>query len=172
MDEIRLRKFFHFTENDLDANRRGRFSAEQKKRLSSGAKTEQKSARDSATIVFVIAAVGFTLGLILMLVAPTVGSRVFFLVLLVILWPAVWAGKGVQILRSARASQEPRLRTVSGSVHLVRHTDEDHVLQVGEVEFDLDGNPAGVIMEGETYTIYYLEPTDEILSIEFSRSGT
>ena len=165
MDEIRLRKFFHFTENDLEANRRGQLSEDQKKKLSAQAKLEQKAARESATIVFVIAVIGLALGLILTLAAPTPLSRAFFVLLLVILWPSVWAGKGIQILRAARTSQDLRLQTVHGRAHLTRLSDEDHVLQVGEIEFDLDGSPVGVIMEGDEYTIYYLDASLEILSV-------
>lgn len=51
MDQRRLRKFFHFTEDDLVANRRGQFSEQQKKRLSQEAKAEQASARSSAAIL-------------------------------------------------------------------------------------------------------------------------
>ena len=166
MDERRLRKFFHFTENDLDANRRGQFSENQKKRLLNEARAEQKSARESATILFVVAAIGLALGWILTSVAPTSPGRVFFIVLLCILWPAAWAGKGMQIIRAARSLQEPRLRQVSGRVHIIRHEDETYLLKVGELEFDLDGNPAGAILEGDEYTIYYVEATQEILAAE------
>lgn len=166
MDERRLRKYFHFTENDLDANRRGQFSESQKKRLLDEARAEQKSARDSAMILFVIAAVGLALGSILTSVSPTSLGRVFFVVLLCILWPAAWAGKGIQILRAARSLQEPRLRQVSGRAHIIRHDDETYILKVGELEFDLDSNPSGAIIEGDKYTIYYLEATHEILAIE------
>ena len=168
MDERRLRKFFHFTENDLEANRHGQLSDSQEKKLSAQARAEQKSARDSATILFVVAAMGLGLGLILTLAAPTPVSRVFFVLLLVILWPSVWGGKGIQILRAARGSQEPRLLSVSGHVRLIRHTDTEPILQVGEVEFDLDASPAGVIMEGDEYTVYYLDASVEILSVDLA----
>jgi hypothetical protein len=39
-------------------------------------------------------------------------------------------------------------------------------LQVEGLEFDVDGNPSGVFTDGEEYTIYYVEPTREILSVE------
>ena len=61
MDERRLRKLFHFNENDLAANRRGQFSENQKQRLDAEAKQERKSARESAAILFVIAAAGMEL---------------------------------------------------------------------------------------------------------------
>jgi hypothetical protein len=55
---------------------------------------------------------------------------------------------------------------VSGPVHSLHHGDTEHILQVEGLEFDLDGNPSGVIMDGDGYTIYYLEATQEILSVE------
>jgi len=171
MDEQRLRKFFHFTENDLYTNRNGRFSDTQKKRLATEAKAEQKSARKSATLLFVIAAVGLALGLTLSAIAPTLIGRIFLFLLLGVLWTSAWAGQGIKIIRSARTLEEPRLRTVSGPAHLLQHTDEDITLQLGGIEFDLERNPAGTILEGDEYTIYYLEATEEILSAEQFTGG-
>ena len=117
-------------------------------------------------ILFVIAVVGLALGSILTSVAPTTLGVVFFVVLLCILWPAAWAGKGVEILRAARSLQEPRLLQVSGRSHIIKPNGENYILQVGELEFDLDGNPSGAVIEGDEYTIYYLEATQEILAVE------
>lgn len=171
MDERRLRKFFHFTEDDLLANRRGRLSEHQKKRLSQRAKAEQASARSSAIILFAVAAAGLAIGLIVGSVAPTRTARILIVLLMGIVWPLVWAGKGVKIRLSARKLQEPRLRELSGPVHITRYGDEEHGLQVGQLEFDLDGNPSGVIVEGDDYTIHYLEATEEILSVEYVMRG-
>jgi hypothetical protein len=171
MDERRLRKFFHFTENDLAANRRGQFSEDQEKRLSQQAKAEQASARSSAVILFVIAAAGLAIGMTIASIAPAGIGRILIFLLMGILWPSVWAGKGVQILRAASALQEPRLCEVSGPAHIIRHEDGSYVLKVGDNEFDLDRNPAGAIMEGDEFTLYYIEATEEILSVEYSRRG-
>ena len=166
VDERRLRKYFRFTENDLEANRRGQFSEKQKKRLLDEASAERKSARDSALILFEVAAVGLAFGSILTYVAPTLMGRVFFILLLCIVWPAAWVGKGVQIIRAAQSLQEPRLRHVSGQAQTLKHNREAYVLKVGELGFDLDGNPSGVIIEGDEYIFYYLEATHEILAVE------
>ena len=171
MDERRLRKFFHFTENDLDANRRGQFSEAQKKRLRQEAKNEQASARSSAAILFVIAAAGLAIGLTIGSIAPTPLSRVLMFFLMGILWPFAWAGKGVKIIRAAHALQAPGLREVNGQAHIIRDADGGHVIQIGKHEFDLDGDPSGVVMERDEYTVYYLEATQEILSIEYFRHG-
>jgi len=166
MDEQRLRKFFHFTEADLTANHRGQFSELQTKRLLAEAKAEQASARSSATILFVIAAAGMAIGLTLTAIAPPQIGRILIFLFMGILWPSVWGGKAVSIIRSASSLSKPQLGKVSGRVHIIRHTDEDHVLQIGEMEFDLERNPSGVIMEGDEYTLYYLEATEEILAVE------
>jgi hypothetical protein len=166
MDERRLRKFFHFADDDLLANRLGQFSEGQKKRLSQEAKAEQASARDSAAILFVIAAAGLAVGLTIAAIAPTLVGRILIFLLMGILWPSMWAGKGVKIIRSAYALQEPRLCEVSGQAYVIRYPDGSHGLKVGEHEFDLDGDPSGVIVEGDKYTLYYVEATDEILSVE------
>jgi hypothetical protein len=171
MDERRLRKFFHFAENDLLANRRGQFSEDQKKRLSQEAKAEQASARSSAAILFVIAAAGLAVGLTIGSIAPTLVGRVLILLLMGILWPAAWAGKGVQIIRAANVLQEPHLCEVSGAVHIVHHGEGEYTLQVEGLEFDVDRNPAGAVMEGDAYTIYYVEATEEILSIDYAIRG-
>jgi hypothetical protein len=135
------------------------------------AKAEQKSARESATILFVIAAAGLAVGLTIASIAPTLMSSILIFLLMGILWPSVWAGKGVKFIRAARTLQEPRLRQVSGQANIVRHEDGSHVLQLGEIQFDLDGNPSGAVMEGDEYTLYYLEAAEEILSVEYFISG-
>jgi len=144
MDERRLRRFFHFNEDDLLANRRGQFSEQQKKCLNQEAKAEQASARSSAAILFVVAATGLAIGLTIGSIAPTPVGRIPVFSLMGILWPCAWAGKGVMILRSAYALQEPHLCEVSGRADIIRHGDGTIVLKVGEREFDLDGDPSGV----------------------------
>jgi len=166
MDERRLRNFFHFTEDDLFANRRGQFSAVQTKRLDQHAKAEQASARSSAIILFAVAAAGLAIGLTIGVIAPTGMGRILIIILMGILWPFVWAGRGIKILLAARTLQEPRLREINGTVHILRQEDTEYILQVGETKFDVDGNPSGIIAEGDEYTIYYLEATEEILSME------
>jgi hypothetical protein len=121
MDERRLRKFFHFTEADLSANRRGQFSEGQKQRLQQQAKAERASARSSAVILFVVAAAGLAIGLTVGSIAPPGAGRILVSLLMGILWPLAWAGRAVKILLAARRLQEPRLRQISGRVRFLRH---------------------------------------------------
>ena len=170
MDERRLRRYFHFTEADLLANRSGQLSEGQLNRLSQQATAERASARSSAVILFVIAAAGLAVGLTIGSIAPTITGRILMFLFMGVLWPLAWAGKGIRIILDARRLQEPRLRMVSGPAHLIQHTKEDHVLQMEGLEFDLDGNPTGTLMEGDEYRLYYLEATEEIVSVEYLKS--
>jgi hypothetical protein len=47
------------------------------------------------------------------------------------------------------------------------HGDREYTLQVDGIEFDVDGNPSGAFTEAEEYTIYFVDQTREILSIDF-----
>ena len=171
MEERRLRKLFHFTEADLAANHRGQFSESQKNRLSEEARKERKSAWESAAILFVIAAAGLAVGLTIGYIAPTSVGRVLMILLMGILWPAVWAGKGVQIIRAAIRLQEPLLREVRGPIQVARHEEGEYTIHVDVLEFDVDGNPSGAFTEADEYTIYYVEATEEILSVDHLMGG-
>lgn len=168
MNEQHLRKFFKFSEEDLLANQRGEFSPAQKKKLAENAKREKKSSRESAVILFIIALAGFGLGLGLGSIAPQGIGRYGILALLAVLWPMAWGGRGVRTLLDARALSEPVLRSVSGRIHLVHHSNEDFILRVDGIEFDLDEKPFSVIADGDDLTIFYLHGKEEILSVRYS----
>lgn len=166
MDETRLRRLFHFSEADLAANRHGYFSEKQIIRLDAEAQRERKSAWGSAVILFLIAAAGMAIGVILGSISPTTIGRVAMYLIMGTVWPLAWAGKGVQMILAANALSQPRLSFVRGPIQVVHHGDREYSLQIDGVEFDVDGNPIGAFNEGEEYTIYYVEQTHEILSIE------
>ena len=167
MDELRLRRLFHFNEEDLAANRRGHFSEKQIIRLDADAKRERKSAWGSAAILFVIAAAGMAIGIIIGSISPTQIGQIAMYSCMGALWPLAWAGKGVQIILAANALKEPRLSFVRGSVQVIHHEDRVYSLQVDGLEFDVDGNPSGAFAADEEYTIYFVDQMREILSIDF-----
>lgn len=171
MDEHRLQKLFRFTHADLQANRQGRLSPAQQKRLDAEARAEQRSARDSAGILFVIALLGLAFGLILSWFAPTLLSRIFFLGLLCTLWPAAWGWRGWKILSEASAlSQARQVQTARGRVHIRREADPDggaeYILQVDGREFDVEQDPTRGLVAGTDYAVYFLAATEQVLSIE------
>lgn len=166
MDELRLRRLFHFNEQDLAANRRGHLSEKQLTRLSAEAKRERKSAWGSAAILFFIAAIGMAIGIILGSISPTQIGQIAMYSCMGALWPLAWAGKGIQMILAAHALNEPRLGFVRGPIKVIHHGDGEYTLQVDGSEFDVDGNPRGAFDEGDEYTIYFVQQTQEILSID------
>ena len=167
MDVRRLKNLFRFNEEDLLANRRGHFSEKQKLRLDAEAAQQRKSARESAAILFVIAIAGMTIGIVIGSISPTTIGRIAMYFFMGALWPIVWAGKGVQIVRAANALQERHLLAARGPIHILHHGDGEYILQMDGLEFDVDGNPSGAFVEGDEYTIYYVDTTQEILSIDY-----
>jgi len=84
---------------------------------------------------------------------------------------AVGLGRqGSTIIRAANALQEPRLREVSGQVQILHHGDGEYTVQLEGLQFDVDGNPSGTLMNGDEYTIYYVVATEEILSVDYFRA--
>lgn len=167
MDELRLRRLFHFNQEDLAANRRGFFSERQLTRLHADAQRERKSAWGSAVILFAIAAAGMAIGIVIGSIAPTTLGRIAMYFIMGALWPLVWAGKGAQIILAANALNAPRLSFVRGPIQVLHHGDREYTLQVDGIDFDVDGNPSGAFTAGEEYTIYFVDQTREILSIDF-----
>lgn len=167
MDVLRLRRLFHFNEEDLAANRRGHLSEKQLTRLGADARQERKSAWGSAAILIVIAIAGMAIGIIIGSISPTQIGQIAMYACMGAVWPLAWAGKAVQIILAANALNEPRLSFVRGPVQVLQHGDREYTLQVNGIEFDVDGNPIGAFREGDEYTFFYVGQTREILSIDF-----
>lgn len=166
MNVRRLSKLFHFNEDDLAANRRGRFSEKQITRLDAESRKERKSAWESAAILFAVAVAGMAVGIGFGWIAPTRFSQIAMYLLMGTLWPLIWAGMGIQVILAASVLGQPHLSFVKGTVHVVHHGDGKYTLQVEELTFDVDGNPTGAFTEEKEYTIYYVQTTQEILSVD------
>jgi len=168
MNDSKFQKFFGFRYDDLLANEQGKLSNSQSKKLHDRARIEKKSARDSVIILFIISTLGLGIGLLIGSIAPNGLGKIAIYTGLAGLWPLAWAGRAARVLSDVKKIQNPTLRSVHGAAHLVRAGEQDHILEIESIQFDLDGNPAGILMENEKYTVYYIEETDEILSIKFS----
>lgn len=170
MNDRRLKTYFNFEEADLLANRNGRLSEKQKKRLMADARLEQKSARESAMIVFTVGAAGMATGLLIVVNAPTLAGQIIVGLLLCVVWPGVWGWKAWTVMRSSDPAGEDQIRAARGRVDVVKYEDAngsvDYVLRVDGIEFDLVNKPSGVIADGEECILYFLEKTEEILSVE------
>lgn len=165
MDDARLERFFKFDESDLRANRNGRLSEKQEKKISADAKAERKSARDSMMILLVIASLGLGAGLLIALNAPTWTGRILIGLTLCLLWPLAWGGRAWAVVRSAPSARQEQVRSAKGRARIL-HYEDDFVLEVEGRHFDVEKNPSGVIADGDELVVFYLERTEEILSVE------
>jgi hypothetical protein len=171
-----LQKRFDFNESDLNANRAGRLSQRQvDKRV-----TAFKKAKPFR--------IGCGLGLMLIAtIFPIVfGPMMWEMrdswgVLLglgcgVSVWALTWGAFGVGFIAGAFKPPSFQLASVSGPVNLVgvtRTTGGEnpttytaYELRVGKSKFDVDSALGNEIMQGDTYAIYHIEGTEEIMSLE------
>jgi hypothetical protein len=67
------------------------------------------------------------------------------------------------------------LKSVEGKVNIIKEenfnattkrNETDYELHIGGVTFDVDSDLADIMIQGDTYAIYYMEETKSILSAE------
>ncbi len=169
-----LRQLFKFDEADLYANRNGTLTQKQQDRVAKDEKSTQGGSR--------------TLGIVLCVIAfgpiPVfwlTGALAFFgwFSLLWAIWPLIWGLLGVGLIWSSFAPYSYSLKQVEGPINIVKvewrsggkthSTHIDYELHVGEEEFEVDSKLADYMLQGDTYSIYYVEDSDDertIMSLE------
>jgi hypothetical protein len=186
MDDQKLKDYFKFDEDGLQANRSGNFSAKQKKELSSEDSSSIQRRRRAAVIFFIL---GILLWLMVIgfLIFKGVGYMVQNSVLLICPGPGglVLLLASIYIFRSSFSiKQIYLLKKVEGPINIVKaertksdsvtHGTERYVtyeLHIGSISFDVLPDLADIMMQGNAYAVYYTEPNDNfggrIWSAEF-----
>jgi len=176
MFDQQVMDYFKFDAADLEANRNSRFTDKQKARLA-------KEAKAAKTLGIIIGGVLMLIGLGGLAGAITgwIGDsdwefRIGFGLGFGCIWPLVWGGIGWGILQGSFSKRELKLAKVQGPVNIVKvertshgrdHTSYYvHELHVGGQSFDVQGNLADIIMQGDEYVFYYIDGSDEIMSAE------
>ena len=191
MSDIELRKFFEFDESDLSANRSGKLSPKQKKKL----ETSEKGADQifvGAGIFFILIAlviIYFVSGdSILRLFSGALNSSDILTIALGGGLPALLFGFFAYGSFKIGASKlDNTVQNVQGKVNFVKvekqvptstssvssyRTVEQYELRVGKIAFeDVDEELLNIMEEGDTYTFYYTKDAKEILSCEFISKG-
>jgi hypothetical protein len=193
MSDRELQQFFKFDESDLFANRMGRFSAKQEKRIQEMDKSSSKTFRNFGFgLIFInilvvggmiLSAVdsGFSFSaasqddIVQLIVAVTIPTVIigFFV------WASFWL---------ASAKLDYSFQTVEGEVNFVKvesresyktasgstsyRTVQKYELRVDKVKFqDVNEELLNLISEGDIYAFYYAKDSKEILSCEFIAKG-
>jgi hypothetical protein len=170
VEDQNLKKYFKFDETDQGANRKGRLSEKQLKRLKVDTIFEQDPiSRGLGILFFFIAIVGMVGGLTFALDTPITSGQIIFGLIFGLFWPFIWGGIGIWMIRPSK-KKKLRVKVERGRIRIVKHEAPDSIpyyeLHVGKLQFDMDDDPTGVVMQKGMYAVYYLDKSKEILSVE------
>ncbi len=178
-----LQKYFNFDEGDLFANRNGTLTPKQQKRLVEDEKLWNKLSLIGGALTLIVAiaptiAIGFTVAPCISTLCPELPLwfLILFIVGFVLIWLPIWGYFGIRTIRRALSNQTSfPLKKAEGRVNIIKvegynnsthmHT-EDYELHIGRQEFDCDSELADIMMQGDTYAVYYIRDTMEIMSAE------
>lgn len=165
-----LQKLFKFEEADLFSNRSGTLTSKQRMRLEGEAQFLHKVFLIAGLVVFFIA----ILPSIILLLTK---AALLFLLIFSAVWIPIWSFIGIKVMRMGRPKKAAlEVKSVEGRINIIKeeHRNQqtgasttEYELHVGGMTFDDVGSEAAdVMMQGETYAIYYLEDPNRVLSAE------
>jgi hypothetical protein len=174
MKDDQIKALLGFEESDLLANREGRFSEEQNKRI-------REVDRFALRFVFILFLISLASGIFVGVLALNARNNIWLWIgMIVLLLLAAW------LFRALRTKVDDAVQKVQGEVNFVKaetapapgaessdhKTRSSYKMQVGtEVFSNID--PALIeYMEGDTYAVYYTKTTKYILSVEKITSET
>jgi hypothetical protein len=169
MRDDRLMKYFKFDESDLDENRKGVLSQNQIRRL----KGERGSFKTKARIVGSIIGLGslVVLGAIFWSGILNDSGILVFVIPLLFLMPL---GVASFLMFGKFADGNFSVKKVEGQIELGMTqtynqdgtTNHHYRLQIGDQSFVTDPELSKIMVDGDTYRIYYSDDWSEILSAE------
>jgi hypothetical protein len=99
----------------------------------------------------------------------------------VLIWLPIWGYYGIRTIRKALSTRTSfPLKKAEGRVNIIKvesysnstHMQtEDYELHIDGEEFDCDSELADILMQGDTYAVYYIQDTKEIMSAEMLAKG-
>jgi hypothetical protein len=176
MSSNQLQAYFKFDDADLMANRMGQLTPKQIERLTQEVKASRGCGLISGVGLMLIALLPAT---IVLLTGAVQQMGVIFLLPWVLIWLPIWGLIGFSMIRGAFKKHVVTLQKVEGPINIVKSvstsTDSDghtstsvsYDLHVGGKKFDVNSHLADFMMQGDTYTIYYVTDLEKIMSVEF-----
>lgn len=173
--DTQLMEYFKFDQNDLYANQNGKFTDKQMAHVIQKDKQDRTGNRGSGVFLGCIGLLGIIIAIVAGIATPDWGFRIGFGLGFGVIWPLVWGGIGYMFVKDTVGKHEFKLARVEGRANIVRHesyNNDTHSssvsfdLHIGGHTFDVAGDTADVIFQGESYAIYYVDSTDEIMSVE------
>jgi hypothetical protein len=170
-----LRDYFHFDQTDLDANRKGRFTDGQRVRVIAQDKASRRTMLIFGIVMVLAALVGPGIAISSAVSHPGLGFFTPYNVAFGLIWPLIWGALGVVFILRAFAKRELKIEQVRGRASIVSRDswDQDrkfktvyHELHIGGHMFNVNGDVADVLIQGDPYILYYVGGTDIIVSAE------
>jgi hypothetical protein len=169
MIDKELQKYFSFDEADLFANRSGALTSKQRERL-------EGDAQFAKTLFLVIGIVIFSVGILPSIIMFFTKASTHFLIFWSSLWIPICSFFGIVVIRiGGKNKTDFALKSVEGKINIVKEDNynyttktatTDYELHIGGVTFDVESDLSDIMMQGDTYAIYYLKGTKEIMSAE------
>lgn len=174
MSEKQIQGYFAFDDSDLIANKAGKLSAKQNKKLTSNDQFANRLILGFflVCLIFVfyfgyrafsdMTRIGSWIGLVLAMFFGSIFSRGLF------------SKVDYSVQRAEGEVQFVKVEKLSGSVTdpaYKRKKVESYEMHIGGETFN-NANPALIeYMQGDTYAVYYAKDTKQILSVEFISKG-
>ena len=173
-----LMKYFQFDADDLHANKGGRFTDKQRVRLVALDKSRRKARLVIGIILAVVAAIGPIIYIVGAMNTSDPAFRIAFGIGFGLIWPLIWGLIAFGLIRGAAGKTTFKVANVRGRANIVAresrstdsqghsHTSIYHELHIGGVTFGVSRDIADVIFQGDEYAVYYVEATQDIISLE------
>jgi hypothetical protein len=178
MQDQKLMEYFKFDEADVEANRNGQFTDKQKAVLIEENKNDNILRVIGGIVLLVIIAVVIYVCVSVFFQSTNMTGKfdTVFIGLIVVLMLGLFA---VRTFRHAFAKFQVKLQRVEGPVNIVKEersstrtdgtTSHYYVyeMHVGDGTFQVNSDLAGIMMQGDTYAVYYTQGSEnDILSAE------
>jgi len=182
MSDQQLMDYFKFDEADLFANHSGQFSEKQKARLTGEGKSDKRNRLIGG--IFLLLVVGALIYFFTTFyLQSTDNSSREQAILFGGFFVLIFGGFALSNLLRAFAKFQVKLLKAEGPVNIIKverestsgtsgHTHTTHYfayeMHIGGKSFDVNANLADIMMQGDTYALYYSTGSEnEILSLEF-----
>ncbi len=159
MTDEKLMQYFKFSEADLEANRYGRFSKEQEKKLYGRQSGANKEKRIAVAIAFPLSLI--MLGWMGYLISQNTGGGN---VIILGCFGSLFFVASIYIFRLSLIRQKYLLKKVEGPINIIKgqkiindHASIYYELHVGGKTFHASSALGDIMMQGDTYAIYYSE---------------
>ncbi len=177
MIQQQLEQFFKFTPSDLQANRGGQLSQKQREDIVQAAKKAKPVSIGCGCGFFLIASIFPIVFTPLAWESRDSIGAVIGIMIGVFAWAMVWGLIGAFMIRGAFKKPSFILKKAEGPINIVAvmrtsggenpTTYRAHELHVGGESFDVDGNLADFLMQGDICAFYFLADDDRIMSVDW-----